>query len=195
MATKRPANGCNYAERRSNMNGQGKKWKEQLVQGVREKEIKETTQARIDAEVKYRNAQKQKLREEARKADVELGFISASDITQQRETPEWKKNKIFLRAAFPPPTVCKRYNNELVFKNKQSMQGYHHRVITDSEWAANLSLLMTMRADFERISGVATAAELACDTDQVDCPDTNEIDDSGGLATRVTVVECEIVTL
>jgi hypothetical protein len=177
------------------MNGQGKKWKEQLVQGVREKEIKETTQARIDAEVKYRNAQKQKLREEARKADVELGFISASDITQQRETPEWKKNKIFLTAAFPPPTVCKRYNNELVFKNKQSMQGYHHRVITDSEWAANLSLLMTMRANFERISGVATAAELTCDTDQVDCPDTNEIDDSGGLATRVTVVECEIVTL
>eukprot|EP01032_Pedospumella_encystans_P026521 gene26521-29966_t len=161
MSGKRPSNGANLADRRSNLRSKGKAWKEQLVQGVKEKEIEDALKAKLDAQRKLMQDEKVRLRNEAKQLDIELGFIDPNAKTTPNKMPEWKKQKVFLNDIFPPPVVCRKYNGVMVFRNKLSMQEYQHRVIKPEEWEENALLLDEMRSlyDAERAAERGESAE------------------------------------
>lgn len=149
MSGKKPSNGANLSDRRSNLRSKGKAWKEQLVQGVKEKEIADALKMKLDAQRKLMQDEKTRLRNEAKQLDIELGFIDPNATTTPNKMPEWKKQKMFLNEIFPPPVVCRKYNGVMVFRNKLSMQEYQHRVIKPEEWEANALLLDEMRCLYD----------------------------------------------
>ena len=179
MSGKRPSNGANLADRRSNLRSKGKAWKEQLVQGVKEKEIEDALKAKLDAQRKLMQDKKVRLRNEAKQLDIELGFIDPNAKTTPNKMPEWKKQKLFLNDVFPPPVVCRKYNGVMVFRNKLSMQEYQHRVIKPEEWEANALILDEMRAlyDAER---AAEREESTEDGDNDEGSGNNDHDEQNG---------------
>jgi hypothetical protein len=73
--------------------------------------------------------------------------------------PEWEKQKIFLRTVFPASTICRRFKDQMVFKNKECMQSFKQRLVTIDEWAENVILLEEMRSQFN-LKTESAAAEL-----------------------------------
>lgn len=149
MSSKRPSNGPNLSERRSNLRSKGRKWKEQLVQGDKEKAIKEALMARLEEQRILQNNAKLQLKEEARKLNIELGFVDPEAEEKEKKVPEWKKQKLFLNATFPPLVICRKFKDQVVYRNKMLMQEYLHRQVTAEEWESNCSLLAEMREIYD----------------------------------------------
>lgn len=148
MATKRPKNGIDLSYRRSHMKSQHNVWEKHLQQGAAEKIKKEAERFKIDKVAIEKQQLKKKYKQEALQLDVEFGF------KQARPLPEWKKQKNFLAFTFPFPVISKKFNGQLVFKNKQSKQQYQRDLITEEEWANNVALLAAMREIYDKENNV-----------------------------------------
>lgn len=120
------------------------------MQGVKEKELSDALDRKLDAQRQMIRDRKIQLKKEAKQLDIELGFVDPSAEKVRSKVPEWKKQKNFLNAVFPPPVICRKYNNVMVYRNKLSMQEYWHRVVTPEEWDANMELLNEMRAIYDQ---------------------------------------------
>ena len=149
MATKRPSNGPNLTNRRSNLGSKNNKWKEQLVQGNKERDNEETMLRRLDEQQRFKNEQKIKMKMEARQYEIDNGFLDINEVEVQKELPEWKKYKLFIKQVFPTPVICKKYNGDMIFKNKEVMQQYYHREVSVQEWAENVNKLAKLRQEME----------------------------------------------
>lgn len=146
--SRKPTNGPNLSERRSNLKSKNNKRKLQLVQGDVEKERKEQQLLAIDRDNAVKIALKKRFKDESRLLNIELGFTDAT-VEEISYTPEWKAQKLFIKRLFPNSVMCVKFNEQYVFKNKQSMQRYHCRVATQQEWDNNMKLLMKLRAAIE----------------------------------------------
>ena len=170
---KRPSNGANLADRRSNLRSKGNAWKAQLVQGVKEKEIADALNGKLDEQRQMIRDRKEQMKKEAKALDIELGFVDPTVKTEPTKIPEWKKQKMFLNEIFPPPVICRKYNGVIVYRNKLSMQQYLHRVITPEEWEGNLEVLAAMRAVHDEQKkaeeGSGQDSSAAGSTDEVGC--------------------------
>ena len=162
--SKRPPNGTNTVERRSNLTSKNNKWKEQLVQGVDQKARKEQLKVKDREQEKLRLDSKVQFKNESKALDIEYGFVSAGAPPTTGITPEWKKQKLFIRAVFPAPTICRKFQDHIVFKNRECMQSYQHRVVTEEEWQDNLALLVGMRQLFEQLELGAATTEFQYET-------------------------------
>lgn len=150
---KRPTNGINTNNRRSNMTSKNNRWKEQLVQGISERENKDALRLKLEREQSLQKELKAQCRKETLQLNIELGFVEIDNDDAnktQDKMPEWKKQKLFLADVFPPPVKCRKYKGQEVFKNKQAMQEYYYKIVTPEEWEKNQILLAEMREVFDQ---------------------------------------------
>lgn len=169
MASKRPKNGLgiDLSYRSTHMKSQHNKWNAHLAQGTKEMEAKIALQLKADKEANEKMERKKQLRLEAERLDVELGFVAPKTVTEVRSgMPEWKKQKIFIAKTFPNPVVSRRYNNQIVFKNKQSMKEYQMGLITEAEWENNIALLVELRAAYDlAVDGPPVVSSISSDSE------------------------------
>jgi hypothetical protein len=157
MSNKRPANGPNLKERRSNLVSKNNGWKAQLVQGEKEQARKQVLREQDDAALRAKVEQKRQFRREAHELDVSLGLA----VKKEGPLPEWKLHKLFLAEYFAPPVVCRKYNGHFVFRNKLSMQQYLQREVMAEEWEGNEQLLRELRLSLSASSVDEGAADIA----------------------------------
>lgn len=175
----RPSNGPDLSYRDSNLKSKNNRFKAQLAQGDEQRRAKEILQQKIDIELQLKKEKKAILKKQAEELDKEYGFVTES--VEERNMPEWKKHKIFLNAVFPAPVMCFRYKNQIVFKNKLTMQRYRHSVATPEEWEHNLSLIAEMRLLYDAQNSGNTDIHISADKvgsvllDDVDSDDTDDL--------------------
>lgn len=143
--TTRPYVGTNTYGRRSTVVSRHLKWKAHLEQSNQHAESQERFEDKEKWEEEKKQLSKQGHKRAAQNLQEHYHADGISEPEVQRALPDWKKEKIFINAAFPSNADIAMVQGQRVYKNKKIMQQYLHRMVDETEWATNIELLAQLR--------------------------------------------------